>query len=607
MITPMKKYSFLVYHQEYEEFLEKIKDIGVVHIIEKEPDVPEEIREQYQLIDRVEKSIKFLRKREVEPGRPRPKKEGEELFNRILDLQQEQEQKMHTLKGIRKEINELRHWGDFSPDVIARLEENGIKIRFFIAPTRQFDPEWREKYTIEEITAEAGNIYFVAIQREGEEVDIEAEEIKKPKKSLSEVEKALNETEKEIEGIEKKFDSLAKNAIPALEYYKSSLIEKLEDEKTVFNTAREADEKLMVFEGWVPEEKEGNINKYLDETGAVYYVSKPSGKEVEKVPIHLKNKKFPEKFEVLSELYSLPRYTELDMTPFFAPFYALFFGFCLGDAGYGILMAAGAIFAKSKVSKKLGNVLTLVFYLGLATIFFGLVSGTVFGIPLYETNLPFYSSMQQYFDAQGTDINSVLFYMSLMLGGTQILFGMFLKAYNETIQFGWKYAVGTIGWIFLLTGLITVYVIGEVSPVTHEALKPAYYIVLAVGGLLILFLNNLNRNIAMNFGIGLWNTYNMVTGILGDLLSYIRLFALGVSSAILGYVFNSLAVAMSGSIPVLNIIIMVVILVIGHSINIFMSGLGSFVHPLRLTFVEFYKNAGFSGGGKKYNPYRKLI
>lgn len=123
---------------------------------------------------------------------------------------------------------------------------------------------------------------------------------------------------------------------------------------------------------------------------------------------------------------------------------------------------------------------------------------------------------------------------------------------------------------------------------------------------MILPLNNLGRNMFMNVGVGLWNSYNMITGLLGDLLSYIRLFALGISSAIMGFVFNSLAVEMSGSIPVLSILIMIVILVIGHSINLFMSGLGAFVHPLRLTFVEFYKNAGYSGGGKKYHPFKKI-
>ncbi len=217
-----------------------------------------------------------------------------------------------------------------------------------------------------------------------------------------------------------------------------------------------------------------------------------------------------------------------------------------------------------------------------------------------------YSDLAARFEAQDTDINMLLFYLSLMLGGIQIIFGLILKAINETKQFGWKQAVGTAGWILLLVGGIAIYGVSELAEIPLEALNPAIYILLGISGVMILLLNNLNRNILMNFGLGLWNTYNMVTGILGDLLSYIRLFALGISSAILGFVFNSLAVSMSGNIPVVSILIMVVILVVGHSINLFMSGLGAFVHPMRLTFVEFYKNAGFSGGGKHYNPFKKI-
>ncbi len=608
MITPMKKYSFLVYHQEYEEFLEKLKEIGVLHVIEKKTELPEDIREQYQYIDQVEKCIKFLKKREIEPEEGSSEQNGEELFNEITSLQQEEEQKKHSLKALQKEINELWNWGDFSLDVIEKLEANGLNVRFFIAPSRQFDPKWHHEYTLEEISAEAGNIYFVVIQKEDEQIDIEAEEVKKPKKTLSQLIESKKEIEQSIEQTGKRFDQLAKTAVPALERYKTSLIENLEDRKTKFNTSSEAEDKLRVIEGWVPEEKEEEINKYLDETGAVYIVSTPSGEEVKKVPIQLKNKKFPEKFEVLSELYSLPKYTELDMTPFFAPFYALFFGFCLGDAGYGILMAIAAQVGRMKMKKEMKKVMGLVFYLGIATLFFGLLTGTVFGVDLYAYDLPFYASVNEYIEAHGyEDVNYVLFYLSLILGGIQILFGMVLKAVNEIMQFGWKFAVGTLGWIILVVGMVAIYAVNEFAAVPMETLTPAIYTVLIVAGLMILFLNNLNRNVMVNFGLGLWNTYQTVTGLIGDLLSYIRLFALGVSSAILGYVFNSLAVAMSGSIPVLSILIMVVILVIGHSINLFMSGLGAFVHPLRLTFVEFYRNAGFAGGGKPYNPYRKLI
>jgi V/A-type H+-transporting ATPase subunit I len=127
---------------------------------------------------------------------------------------------------------------------------------------------------------------------------------------------------------------------------------------------------------------------------------------------------------------------------------------------------------------------------------------------------------------------------------------------------------------------------------------------LSLAGLLIFIFNTPKRNPLINIGAGLWNTYNMVTGILGDLLSYIRLFALGICGGVMGFVFNDLAMQLSGDIPVVSQIVMLIILLAGHSLNIFMSGLGAFVHPMRLTFVEFYKNAGFEGGGKKYKPFK---
>jgi V/A-type H+/Na+-transporting ATPase subunit I len=320
----------------------------------------------------------------------------------------------------------------------------------------------------------------------------------------------------------------------------------------------------------------------------------------------LKNKGFSGKFERLGELYSLPNYKELDITPFFAPFYALFFGFCLGDVGYGLLLSVGAIFARRKVKKEFKPITVLVMYLGLATILFGLISGVFFGINLYGTNLPVYRQVSLMLAERGTDINMLLFYLAIALGAIQIIFGMVLKAINETRQFGWKYAVGTYGWLTLILGSLLLYMISLIAGISMETLMPVMYAVLIISGIMILFLNNLYRNILTNFGLGLWNTYNMATGLLGDLLSYIRLFALGISSAILGFVFNSLAVSMSGNIPVISIIFMIIILIFGHGINLFMSGLGAFVHPMRLTFVEFYKNAGFTGGGTKYNPFRKI-
>lgn len=130
---------------------------------------------------------------------------------------------------------------------------------------------------------------------------------------------------------------------------------------------------------------------------------------------------------------------------------------------------------------------------------------------------------------------------------------------------------------------------------------------IAILGLVVAYLYNTpGKNVFLNFGTGLWNTYNMASGLLGDTLSYIRLFAIGLTGSILGGVFNTLAVTMTDGMNIMaRAICMLLILLVGHSINIALCTISSLVHPLRLIFVEYYKNAEFEGGGKAYEPFRK--
>jgi V/A-type H+/Na+-transporting ATPase subunit I len=604
MIVPMSKFSFLVFHKDYQEFLDQVRALGAVHLIEKQKEVSDDLREKYDLIKQIHGVVKTLEKREMEPTARPTTVGGQKAYEEAMALLEELEQKVGQIQQLSKEMSHIRHWGDYSPETLRKLKENNLHLKFYTVSNRKFRESWLQEYPISVVGQHGGLIYFVLVKNGQEEAEIDAEEMRPPERPISELQHYHNEIEKDIEEINGKIDALAANSVEAIKHYQLEVIETLEYGKAIENTEKQADEKVMLLEGWVPEGKMEAMVAYLEENNILHIIDKPGKKE--KVPIMLRNQKFPEKFEVLGELYSLPKYNELDMTPFFAPFYMLFFGFCLGDAGYGLLMVAATLLLKKKVKKELKNVMGLVFYLGLSTILFGIIGGTFFGIPLYETGLPVYSTLAERFAARDTDINQILFYLALAFGAVQILFGMFLKVINEVKQYGWGFAIGTIGWITLLIGGITFYALGEFAGIPADQLKVPFYVFLGISGLLILPLNNLGRNVFMNVGVGLWTSYNMVTGILGDLLSYIRLFALGISSAIMGFVFNSLAVEMSGNIPVLSILIMVIILVVGHSINLFMSGLGAFVHPMRLTFVEFYKNAGFSGGGKKYNPFRKI-
>ena len=130
-----------------------------------------------------------------------------------------------------------------------------------------------------------------------------------------------------------------------------------------------------------------------------------------------------------------------------------------------------------------------------------------------------------------------------------------------------------------------------------------HLIILGLSAIAIFFFNSPGKNIFLNFGLGFWDSYNMATGLLGDILSYVRLFALGLSGGILANVFTQLALGMSPDNAIAGPIVTILIFVIGHGINIFMNTLGAIVHPLRLTFVEFFKNSDFTGGGTKYQPF----
>jgi len=179
-----------------------------------------------------------------------------------------------------------------------------------------------------------------------------------------------------------------------------------------------------------------------------------------------------------------------------------------------------------------------------------------------------------------------------------------VKIYAKIRRYGWAYSLETWGWLILFLGGGGLFFATDNAMLQPETAKYLVYTVLGVSALFIFILNTPGRNPLINIGAGLWNSFNMATGLIGDLLSYIRLFALGLCGSVMGFVFNELAMELSGTIPVVSQLVMIIVLLLGHSLNIFMSSLGAFVHPMRLTFVEFYKNVGFEGGGKKYKPFR---
>lgn len=601
MILKMKKYSFLVYHKQYIDFLEKIREIGVLHVLEKPEGVAENdsLRDKMQMAARVKAALKQLENRFPKNANLLPADNSKDGLNVLANVENrltEKEQLAQKLNIVEKERERMEVWGDFSHTQINALKNNGFVLRFYSSNLRKFDQEWEVLYNAFEIDTIGSTRYFVTVTKPDIVVDIEADPIQLSEKTVIELDAEIIQIRSEIDKLNIELIQQAVDDYNTLKAFQAFIMGDIDFSKVLLNTKAEAAEKVMLLEGYCPEENELELNGYLENLGVYYETHIPT--EDDKVPVKLKNNSFSKLYEAIGEMYDIPNYHELDLTPFFAPFYMLFFGLCLGDAGYGFVLVLIAIFARRKVKSALRPVLSLVTWLGGATVVMGTISGTFFGINLLELNVEWIEK----FKVIMLDPNQ-LFYTALIIGVVQIMFGMVIKAVGQVRRYGLPASLSTWGWLITILGGGAVYGLSELAGLAPEISKWAYISIFSIGALLIFILNDIKRNPLINIGAGLWDTYNMATGLLGDVLSYIRLFALGISGAVMGFVFNDLAMQLSGNIPVISPIIMILIMLFGHSINIFMSGLSAFVHPMRLTFVEFYKNSGFEGGGKKYKPF----
>ena len=582
MITQMKKYTFLVFHRDYEPFLKQLRELGVVHIAQKAAGLIED-DEQLQAALQHEDELRRLLKQ----GAPDQMiQERAEIEQRIAEAQQA--------------AGQVAVWGEFDPARIQALKEAGYTLRFFVCSASAFQEEWGIK-----VSEKEGKTYFVNLNNS--ELLEKATEIPQPEKSAAQYMLEVENLKGLLAAANARIEAWQLANIEDIKAQLKEARQQIDWQRVTLSTDKLAEGSLCLFEGFCPIDKEAELNAMLAKA-EVYYEETDPEKEDE-VPIQLKNNFYTRLFEPITRLYSLPNYAEIDPTPFFAPFFMLFFGLCLGDGGYGllILLAGIAVILKAPKLKEWG---WLGVFMGATTMIVGILTGMFFGINLEE--VAFLAPVKQYFI---TETNATVHFMggsyhpmmvfAILIGIFQILFAMGFKVVKITLRDGFKYAAYDCAWLVALVTLI-------VWAATASSLSTiglyCIYAILGICALFILFYSNPDRKILLvNIGGGLWGTYNMVSGLLGDVLSYIRLFALGLAGGILGNVFNALALQAGGACPSwIGWLPTLLILVFGHTLNFALCLISSVVHPMRLTFVEFYKNAGFEGGGREYKPFKKL-
>ena len=615
MIVKMMKYNIVLFSAERERFVERLRELGMVDITTSGWEPTEADRELVTALENRAKALAALE--QFAAGDDYTADAAKIAEGEVFEAYQRAQAAIAAAKSentrLQKSLDEWLAWGDFDCSTLAKLAESGVVLRFFTTQRSTFEKnsaEWGATLNIAVVGEDDAQIRFVVIGNGSEEIAIDAQEQKAPTMNNSELKAAIAENEAEIKA-QNLILSAAADARAEIEAELAALKSKMQDVRIEATADKAAEGLLLVMEGWAEKATSEQVDAVLNDYPNVVYI-KENPSEEDNTPVKLKNNRFARLFELIGGLYALPKYGTLDMTPFFAPFYMLFFAICLNDAGYGAIILLLGILMRFLMGEKMRKMAYLTMICGGATTLFGLATGSLFGLSIPTALF---------------DFQAEFFSWALALGVFQILFGMLLNIIFKASHFGIKSTFSTLGWFIVL---VSACLAGGLQMLNENWVIPgfttssvAFYVAMGVGLFMMLFLNDLSRKpieyillygFLKNFASGLWDTYNNITGLLSDVLSYIRLFAIGLSGGVLAQVFNSLAMGLTGLDAgieqftvgtVFQILGATAILLVGHAINLFMSTISSFVHPMRLTFVEFYKNAGFEMTTRAFEPLTK--
>ena len=620
MIEKMKKFTFLVTDKEYEGFISSLRQQGVVHVQQLQQGASsQELQQALDLESRYVAALRVLdsaaKTYQVAPHAPALGQASDslEVLTRIENIQAEEQTLMHERDAIEKDIRVLEPWGNFDMKALQRLAQaSGLTVGFFRCSSKFFRQEWADHYFAIPVNEMSKSTYFLTFSEE--KPDIEAEQIFLPQESLQEKRAQLDSVLQKLDLIHGELLYIEKQLRSVLLDGQSQTRDSIQLERVHLSDERVAGDSLRLLVGWVRADRTEELTTVLDADHIFYEMEDPAFED--DVPVQITNGRFTSLFEPILRMYSLPNYHDLDPSVYFAPFFMLFFGLCLGDGGYGLLVLFGGLAVAKFCKGDVCNYGRLMAWLGMMTVICGLLMGTFFGIDLSQQDWAFLAPVKPYF-LNDNGVGPIFGYspmmvLSVIIGLIQVLLGMILKGCKAVKNYGFAYGIGTFCWVAAIILAVILYGLPACGVQLPQVVQYILMVLIGISALGIFFYNSPGSyrrpllGLLGNIGGGVWATYGMATGLLGDLLSYIRLFALGLTGGVLGGVFNSLAIDMTSSLPVMvRWLPMILILLAGHGITFALSMISAFVHPMRLTFVEFFKNADFEGGGKEYSPFRK--
>lgn len=638
-IVKMSKFHLFILSKDKNELLKALQRQNLVNFNDlevKEEDqdflskvpVPQELVGLDETITNSKWAIDLLEKYETKPRMLESLKEGQktytvaelkkearefpfrEKFSSLKSLDDRKNKVLQEIENMKTRVSELEPWSDVELRIDELKKLKDVKIIPGNIPDK-FLEEFKKDvknvefadvilYDIKDKMSYAMVIYLDEEKTEEEitelirlhtfsQTDIKTkgnvrEEISLLKEKIGEKENELNELEKGI----KAFASDLEGFRVLHDYLKQKRIRLIAENNFV------STEKVNIIEGYVPTESISELEELLkDVTGGDYYWTYEEASVDDKdVPIKLKNNKVVKNFEMLTEMYSMPQYGEIDPTPLFAPFYFIFSGIMIGDAGYGLLVFILTMLALKvlKLNDSTKKMVSFISYISVSSIIWGLIFGSFFGDAVELPAL--INPSEDYYLMIG---------MSLLLGGIHLFFALGIKAYMNIRDKKFLDAVYDVGFWYMA-------VIGAIVFIIAMSLKLNYTItnigkwslILGLIGI-VLTGGRTEDSVGAKLGWGLYSAYG-ITSYIGDFVSYLRLMALALAGAFIAIAVNMI-VRMLFSGGIIGIIAGSIIFVIFQLFNAFLSYLSAYVHTARLTYVEMF-NKFYEGGGR---PFKEMI
>lgn len=637
-IVNMKKFKLFIFDGDRVKLIDKFQKFNYVHIDESSFDAdfseddftrPRSSEDLIEIDDKIKRSkedIDLLLEFKEKENPIKAMKDGvedislEELAGRAMTFPFEKidgeikalvdakDKNNSKIQNIDSKISELKPWEELSSSLDGLAYMGSVNIYTGTISTNhvaEFESEFvkNELAYIERVSKDKNFCYYLMIVEKSIDDDIKAlfsnygftpinikadGKVKDKIESYERDKDALFEKNNKIEKDLKTYLKYLEDFKFSYEFYRNEKIKIMSERKFLKTT------ELDLIEGYVPSDKLEGFEKEVKKVcGENYYLSaEDAQRDSDKVPILLKNNSFVSPFELMTEMYSMPRYNEIDPTPFFAPFYFVFAGIMVGDFGYGLLVFLGTLFALKtfKLTDKKRRFIKFFNYLSISTMIFGLVFGSFFGGIIKLPSL-----------IDPAEDSTLLVILSLILGGIHIFFALGIKAYMNIRDGKPKDALYDVGfWYMAVLGAI-VFGLGKALPQVAPFSKGALIImilgmigIVATGG-------REEKSTGAKIGWGIYSLYG-ISSYLGDFVSYLRLMALVLSGSFLGLAINMIAGMLFES-NVLGKIFAIVIFVVFQLFNAFLSYLSAYVHTARLTYVEMF-NKFYEGGGI---PFKKMI